>query len=220
MATRSCFAARMSAALFLLALHVAPTQAAVRLEDLHRPIGTQDFRAGELPPLPSATALVASRDWSARWNRYGTVHTLRSPSGFLATGLNGDPEAAARTWLKAHRELFRLSAASVDALELIRETPLNQSGAVVLLFRQVANGMPVAYDGRIKMGLVNGQLFWVASSSIGDIGALPATQLTPMQAWLTAASAVALKTPLPAPIVLGTQDEWPASMARSACDAA
>src|SRR5688572_4204426 len=98
MPTRSCFAARMSAALFLLALHVAPTQAAVRLEDLHRPIGTQDFRAGELPPLPSATALVASQDWSARWNRYGTVHTLQSPNGFLATGLNGDPEAAARTW--------------------------------------------------------------------------------------------------------------------------
>lgn len=197
-----------AAVVLLACLASTAALAALKLDELHRPTGSRDARVGALAPLPEATVLVSARGWNARWNRFGTVHTLQRRGAALATGLAGDPESAARAWIRQHRALFRLSEAGVDALELLRDSRLNQSGVRVLLFRQAANGVPVAYDGRIKVAIVDGRLVWVASSSIGDVGALAAPAITPAEAWLAAAAAVPLGTALPALTPRAPADGW------------
>jgi extracellular elastinolytic metalloproteinase len=199
---------RALAPCILVLLTGLPANAALNIEDLQRPVGSSDVRSGTVAPLPAAVALVQGQNLTARWNRFGTVHVLHRPGGFIATGLTGDPEAAARGWMKQNRALFRLSEASIDALELYRDVALNRSTARVLLFRQVADGVPVAYEGRIKIGLVEGQLFWVASSSIGDIPPLAASQLTPTQAWLAAAAQVLTGLPPIPPASIIEQGGW------------
>src|SRR6185436_11153711 len=116
------------------------------------------------------------------------LQTLSRDNGFLAVGLQGAPKEAARAWIRAHRELFGLSAASVDALELVRDSILANGSAHVLLFGQRIGGVPVMHEGRIKIGIVDGKLFWVASSSIGETGALRQPLLGAAQAWLRAAA--------------------------------
>lgn len=192
----------------LAAFAVGGAQAALHLEDLQRPTGSRDARAGSVPPLPAATTLVATKGWSARWNRFGTIHTLQKPGAPIATGLDGDADVAARAWIKANRALFRLNDDSVDALELMRDTKLNQSGVRVLLYRQRAGSVPVAFEGRIKVAIVDGSLFWVASSSIGDIASLAPASITAAQAWLAAASAVPLGTALPTLTQAPAVDGW------------
>ncbi|HET9485397.1 MAG TPA: M36 family metallopeptidase, partial [Xanthomonadales bacterium] len=205
----SLFPRALRAAGFALLLLAAGTAgAALQLDELHRPTGSRDARTGSVAPLPQATSLVAAQGLSARWNRFGTIHTLQRPGGPIATGLAGDAETAARNWIKANRALFRLGEADVDALELFRDSKLNQSGVRVLLFRQRAGDTAVAYEGRIKLALVDGKLFWVASSSIGEIAALAPATITPAQAWLAAAAAVPLDVPLPTLTPMPSSDGW------------
>jgi len=206
---------RFTTRAFVLAGLIAAgaTHAALQLDDLQRPTGDRDTRSGFVQPLAAASSLAAESGWDAKWNRFGTVHTLKPASGPLgsgplASGLSGEPEAAARAWLRANRALFRLSEASVDSLELFRDSKLNQSGVRVLMFRQTAGGVPVAHEGRIKLALIDEKLFWVSSNAIGDVPALAPAIITPAQAWIAAASAVPLGTPLPALTPLLSVDGW------------
>ena len=187
---------------------LAPDARAVIQLETQAPGGSVDARAGRVAPLAAATSLVASQGWTARWNRFGTVQTLYKPGGVLATGLTGDPETAARGWIVAHGALFRLTDASPASLALVRSEPLNQSGASVLLFRQVSNGVAVGAEGRIKIGLVDGKLFWVASNAVGDLGAVAPATITPAQAWLAAAARVPLGVATPTVTALGAQNGW------------
>ncbi|HVF34790.1 MAG TPA: M36 family metallopeptidase [Candidatus Saccharimonadia bacterium] len=184
--------------------------AAVQLDGLNRTTGDRDARNGYVAPLPQATSLVAAQGLDAKWNRFGTVHTLQRQGAPIATGLTGEPETAARSWMKANRALFRLSDASIDGLELFRDSKLNQSGVRVLMFRQRSgDDVPVAFEGRIKLAIVDSKLIFVASNSIGDIpAALAPATLTPAQAWLAAAAAVPLGTALPMPVPAASDDGW------------
>src|SRR3954470_5896162 len=66
----------------------------------------KDVRPGRLAP----TTLQESRAGKAtvRWNKLGTPALLTEHGAPLATGLAGDPERAARDYLKAHAEVFGL----------------------------------------------------------------------------------------------------------------
>ena len=136
---------------FLICAGPNTARAVVQLDGLQAPLRSIDARSGSIQPLAEATALVAAHaGWQASWTRFGTVRVLQQQGGFLATGLSANTESAVRTWLKNHRSLFRLSEASIDALQLVRSKALNQSQAQVLLFRQADNGVPVAWEGGSK----------------------------------------------------------------------
>ena len=194
--------------LFLLAAAPGAVFAALDVPEIHRTRGDFDERAGSVAPSPAALATVSALGGNARWNRFGTIHTLSKDGGFLATGLQGDPAAAARAWIRSHRELFGLSVESVDNLELVRDSALAGGSAHVLLFGQRVGGVPVMHEGRIKVGIVDGNLFWVASSSIGEAGPLGEPVLGPAQAWLQAAAFLGLSPGVGAIGGSGQEGSW------------
>lgn len=174
---------------------------AIHIEEIHVNRPSFDARVGSIAPSPAAIATVDALGGVARFNRFGTVHTLFGPTGPLDALPAGEPAIAARQWIAAHRELFGLSLAGVDALALTRDATLVDSSARVLFFEQRIGDLPVGAEGLIKVAVVEGQILWVSSSSVGDAGSLAAPTLTPAQAWLAAAGGLGIQLPATA---LGT----------------
>lgn len=148
---------------------IAPTTSAlILLQDELRPVKTLDRRPGKLLPDGAQLAAAAKIGGVAKWNRFGTIDTLIRHGGYLAEGLGGTPVEAARQFIKTNRALFKLSAASVDQLELVNDaiTPNNPGHAV--LFRQRFGGLPATQDGLIMVAVVEGKVYYVSSSSAGD----------------------------------------------------
>ncbi|MCW2665963.1 MAG: peptidase fungalysin, partial [Frankiales bacterium] len=133
------------------------------------PLGDRDARGPWLPPLASAQSAVASLGAGVEvsWTRYGTPRVLTRPGGWLARGLAGTPEQAARAFLRARPGLLGLSAAQVDDLELVSDTALSESAARVLLFRQLAGGLRLAEDGLVTVGVRDGAVASLSSSAVG-----------------------------------------------------
>lgn len=167
-----------------------PAQAFVQLHDNQKLETATDYRPGQQLPAPAALNKVAQLKARAEWNRFGTVHSMIRYGGYLGTGLTGTPVEAAREWVRQNRELFKLSDAGVDQLEVVNEgvTPFNEARAV--LFRQRFGGLRVSHDGLITVGIVKGKVYYVSSSSAGDQAPPSAATLTPLQAWLKAAANV------------------------------
>lgn len=193
-----------------LAALLVPTaaQAALHIEDIHASRTGFDTRTGSVAPSAAALATVEALGATARWNDFGTVHALFRDDGFLATGLAGDPATAARQWIRAHRELFGLSEAGVEALALERDARFEGSSTRVLLFGQRAGAMPVAPEGRIKVALVDGNLFWVASSAVGEPGEPAAPALDAQQAWIAAAQGLGLDVALEDLSAVRSEGDW------------
>lgn len=175
----------------LAASAFAPTASAVFLLHDHdnRPQQT-DFRSGQRAPAAEQLSLVRALGASAEWNRFGTVHSLIKHGSFLARGYEGSPAEGARAFIRDHRQLFRLSPQAVDELELVNEgiTPYNPARAV--LFRQRFGGLEAAAEGLITVGIVDGQVYYVSSSSVGEQPPPSAVRLSPQEAWLKAATDV------------------------------
>lgn len=176
--------------------------------EVHRPQADFDLRSGVLTPDGAAVALADSLGATVSWNRFGTPHTLFVEGGFLSGPLGGTAEEAARQWLRDHRDLFRLSPASVDDLLVIRESPVTASGATVVLFGQQVGGMPVAHDGRIKVALANGRVYWVSSSAVGELSAPGAGVLSAAEAWLASATSLGFSFGLGDLTSLGQDGGW------------
>lgn len=170
----------------------APAHAVFQLMDANDPNGREvDYRVGKLLPEAQQMALVRSLKAEAQWNRFGTLHTLIRHGGFLATGLSGTPVEGAREWVRQNRALFKLSEASVAALEVVNEgiTPYNEARAV--LFRQRFAGlMTSGGEGLITVGIVNGKVYYVSSTSVGEQPMPGPATLAPLDAWLKAAADV------------------------------
>lgn len=149
-----------------------------------------DFREGAVKPSLTQLAAVKALGATANWNRFGTVHSMIKQGGYLATGLEGTPVQAARSFIKANAGLFKLSPASVDALEVVNEgvTPDNPARAV--LFRQKFGDLSPSHDGLITIGVLDGKVYYVSSSSAGDQPPASAASLSPLQAWMIAAADV------------------------------
>ncbi|WP_148044659.1 M36 family metallopeptidase [Stagnimonas aquatica] len=200
-----------SRALFLLlglnGLLSAPAQAVVQLYD-EAAVAQRadvDYREGRLTPAVEADGLVRQLGARATWNAFGTVASLVKPGGYLATGLSQDAETAARQWLRQNRVLFKLSTLGVDELELINDgrTPGNRAQA--LLFRQRFSGLPAAVGGLITVGVIDGKVYYVSSSSAGEQPPASSAVLSPLQAWLRAAQDV--RRAVPIANVLSTLDQ-------------
>ncbi len=156
------------------------------------PQGLPDFdsRVGSIAPSAAQLSAVQALGATADWNQFGTIHTLLKYGGFLASGVQGEPVAAAREWIRSNRVLFRLSDQAVTDLELLSDGTTPFSAAHAVLFRQRFGGLPSTQDGLINVAITNGNVYHVWSSSAGDQAAPPAATLTPVEAWLRAAANV------------------------------
>jgi len=186
---------RSAIAVLALAALSGPANALLENGELPHHTGDADFRAGSLLPSSAQLALVKQLGANANWNRFGTVHSMIRHGGYLATGLSGTPEQQARSFIKANAALFRLSAGSVNDLELVNEgiTPHNPARAVLL--RQRFGGLPSAADGLITVGVVDGKVYYVSSSSAGDQPLPGAASLSPREAWARAAADLGRRVP-------------------------
>lgn len=173
------------------------------------PLGDRDDRGPRKAPLRGAVDAVAGLGGgvSVSWNQYGTPRTLTRPGGWLATGLAGAPVDAARSFLKARSALVGLSPEEVDGLEVVYDVPLSGSPAHVVLLRQRADDLPLAEDGLISIGVRNGSVASLTSSSVGSLRLNTTTPvLSATAAVLAAAKDAGITTLGPGDLTLGPLD--------------
>jgi hypothetical protein len=192
----SRFRRPLAAVAVALAAISRPAQAILELDNFAPPTPTVDYRVGELAPGAAQLNLVQSLGAEANWNRFGTVHSMVKHGGFIAQGFGGTPVEGARAFVMANRALFKLSEQGVNDLELVNDgiTPNNPGHAV--LFRQRFGGLSVTHDGLVTVGIVDGKVYYVSSSSAGDQAPPGAVKLSPLDAWLVAAKDVQRGVPL------------------------
>src|SRR5260370_1308790 len=156
--------------------------------EVHEGLADLDARTGVVQPTSQQLTAVSNLGASATWNQFGTPQSLIKYDGSLASGLSGDPVAAALSWIRANAALFRLSDQGVNNLELLNDSPIIGTTAHAVLFRQRFGNLPATQDGLITIGIKDGTVYYVSSSAAGD-GNVPATAaLGPQTAWLQAAA--------------------------------
>ncbi len=165
------------------------------------PVGDADRRGAALAPLASARAeltrlggaVADGGDLQVSWTQYGTPLTLTREGAFLATGFRGTPVQMAKAFLVQHQGLFGLSTDVLNGLEVVHADPLSDSTtAYVVLLRQSLNGLKLAEDGQVAVGLdTSGNIAYVTSSIVPTsvLGTLASTtpKLSAKQAFLNAA---------------------------------
>ena len=184
---------RLAVALTSIAVLMVVASPAAAVGD-HRDAGNGradfDARTGNVAPTSEQLSAVSSLGATARWNSFGTPQSLIKHGGYLATGLTGSAGEAARAFLSQNAALFKLSAASVADLELVNDVALTGSDGHAVLFRQRFGGLPAGQDGLINVGVVNGNIAYVSSSSAGDRAAPGAATLSAAEAFVRAAADV------------------------------
>src|SRR5262245_40654295 len=94
-------------ALAVLALvQTAPALAVANVVDTQQGKPDLDARVGSVAPTSAQQQFVATLGAHATWNRFGTPASLIRYGGYLATGLSGDPVAAAKTFVADNAALF------------------------------------------------------------------------------------------------------------------
>jgi extracellular elastinolytic metalloproteinase len=199
-------AAILSAALALAV--PASANGAARILDSHAGLKDLDARTGRVTVTAAQKQAVSALGARAQWNRYGTPASLIADDGFLTGVSSGGAAEVARSFIRSHADLFRLSSADVDALELVNDAKLVGSDGHAVLFRQRFGGLAAGHDGMITVGVTGGRVAYVSSSAAGSQAAPAAATLSATDAWLKAASnagfnvsRAALKTPT-------TRDGW------------
>ncbi|SIR47381.1 M36 family metallopeptidase [Micromonospora avicenniae] len=140
-----------------------------------------DNRAGSAAPDARQRGLARKADPDVRWNKLGTPHALGPGAAPLATGLPAEPEAAARAYLAANRDLFGLDADAVADMERVLVRPVG-SGAVVTL-RQRFGDLPAGYDGLVTLAVSKGKVLSVSSSLSRDAATPTPATLSEEQAY-------------------------------------
>jgi hypothetical protein len=169
-----------------------PADAFVGWGDSPAGLGDLDTRGTALPTVLQRRA-AAALDADIRWNDLGTPSSVLPRAGHLGTASSSDPVEAARTWIRQHRDLLGLTTAQVDALELVNNQELAGSPARAVLFRQRFGDLAPAIGSMVTVGVAGGKIAYVSSSLTRTTGAPETAELTPVQAWLTAARNVGLE---------------------------
>jgi extracellular elastinolytic metalloproteinase len=174
-------------------------------------IADLDAREGTVAPTARQRDIAADLGASAvRWNDFGTPHVLINHGGYLSAARDGAAVDVARQFVRANRELFRMSAAEVTALEVLGDAPLydspdltrvrdgqpaaNSDVAHVVTFRQTFGELNAGHDGMLIVGVQrDGRVAWVSSSVTGDAEVSGTGQLSAVQAIRTAAADVGLE---------------------------
>src|SRR5919108_2981440 len=115
---------------------------------------SKDARQGQTAPTQRQRDLAGKGGINARFNRLGTPSVVTTREGALERGLPSAPEAAARAYLRANRELFGLSPGALDDLELVSVAPIGEGAAVLLRqrFRDLPAGPRRAGSGGVRGG--------------------------------------------------------------------
>ncbi|HWT01229.1 MAG TPA: M36 family metallopeptidase [Pyrinomonadaceae bacterium] len=193
MRTAEGFAVRFNRALaalvFALSTALAPAGALGQalVHDNQAALLDLDKRTGAIAPTAAQLSAASALGATARWNRFGTVHSMIKYDGYLASGLSGDAVQVARSFISQHRDLFRLSDAGLANLELLNDQKMAGYPGHSVLFRQKFGDLPAAEDGLIAVGVVGDKVYYVSSSCAGDRNAPVAASIGPYQAWLRAA---------------------------------
>ncbi len=186
----------LPAALALLALALTPSSfGIVNLDDgTSDQISDFDARAAAAPTAGQLAA-ASSVHGKVSWTKFGTPAQVFRRGGYLATGLKApSAEAAARSWLAAHKQAFGLS--SVSHLRLMTAGPLRGAPNFhAVTFRQ-AFGRELSADGVVTVAVLKAKHSWkvlYASSSLTPDAPLRGTRaLSPKSAWLRAARAAGI----------------------------
>ena len=168
-----------------------------------------DARQGRIAPTAAQQATAERLGaLSVTWNPYGTPHVMVNHEGYLSAPREGSAVDVARAFVRDNAALFRLSAAEVDALEVVRDSPmyeapdlrrvyqegkpaLNNDVPSSVLFRQRFGGLPAAVDGLLTLGVQSdGRIASVSSSITGDADLDGSQQVGPAEAIRTAAQDV------------------------------
>ena len=183
------------AAVVLLGLIAAPSAFGIgQIIEKQDGLADLDARVGSKPPSASQQQRVSQLGGHVTWNRFGTPQSLIKYDGWLATGLGGDPVAAARKFISQNKVLFRLTDQGVANLELLNDSRMAGTDGHAVLFRQTFGSLPATQDGLITIGVSNGRVAYASSSSAGDGAAPGAAGLSKVQAWVKAAKDVGLST--------------------------
>jgi extracellular elastinolytic metalloproteinase len=171
-----------------------------RVQDVDHRAGRVEVSAGQ---RAAAERLGAT---NPRWNAFGTPHVLVNHDGYLSAPRAGAPADVARAFVRENAELFRLSPAAVERLELMREAPLydspdlarafrekkpaaNPDVAHVVLFRQAFDDLDAALDGLLTVAVQrDGRVGFVSSSVTGDDAVQGAQRVSAAQAVAAAAA--------------------------------
>ncbi len=139
---------------------------------------------------PTAAQQAAARALDAvdlGWNDFGTPSSILPADGVLAEATSSDPVRAARAWVVDNADVFGLTAAQAQDLELVNNQEFAQSDARAVLFRQRFGDLTPALGSMITVGVANDEIAF-ASSSITPTDATPAAaSLSPLEGWLAAA---------------------------------
>src|SRR5262249_29064935 len=196
---RSCvrggrFGLALFVVLWLIALALPAASTAVVNIEGQTPEPLPDFDA-RASVAPAADQLAAARALGAdvSWNRFGVASAVSRNGNYVTRGLQApDAVSAARKWLDANKELFRLD--STDSLAVATTQPLvGTTNDYAIVFHQVADGV-ASTDGFPTVALVgskaDGWNVVYASSSLtgGSTDATGSADLTPAVAWTQAAN--------------------------------
>ncbi|MEV6928944.1 M36 family metallopeptidase [Dactylosporangium sp. NPDC051485] len=133
--------------------------------DGHGPRDVDNRRGGKAPTAKQKAAADRVGGDKVRWNALGEPEAV-GPDAALATGLTGDPVAAARKYLLDNQDLYALDASAVDAMDPIFVQPLG-TGTVVQLQQRFGN-LPAGHDGLVAILLNEGNVVRVTSSLSRD----------------------------------------------------
>ncbi|WP_248581068.1 M36 family metallopeptidase [Nocardioides sp. InS609-2] len=141
-------------------------------------------------PLSGQRQAAATLDGvHVRWNDLGTPASVLPDDGSLGAA-PGTPAEGARAWLRDHADLFGVSPAAVDDLEVVNAQALQDSPARAVLFRQKFGSLVPATGGMVTVGVTDGKVAYVSSSLSRATGTPPAATLSPKEGWLEAAADV------------------------------
>src|SRR4051794_24502367 len=200
-----------TATIFVAALALAlPASASAAARILPGQAGLKDLdaRTGTVLPTAAQKQEVSALSARAQWNRYGTPASLIADDGFLSGVGGGSASEIARSFLRSHADLFRLSAADVDNLELVNDAKLVASDGHAVLFRQRFGSLAAGHDGMITVGVSGGRVAYVSSSAAGSQAAPAAATLSATDAWLKAATNAGFNVSRAALKTSATRDGW------------
>jgi extracellular elastinolytic metalloproteinase len=186
----------------------ASASAVARILPAHAGLKDLDARAGRMLPTAAQKQEVTTLGARAEWNRFGTPASLIADDGFLSGIAGGTAPELARSFLRAHADLFRLSAADVDGLELVNDAKLVAGDGHAVLFRQRFGGLTAGHDGMITVGVSGGRVAYVSSSAAGSQAAPAAATLSAADAWLKAAANAGFSVSRASLTAGGTRDGW------------
>jgi extracellular elastinolytic metalloproteinase len=108
----------------------------------------------------------------------GVTRTLQSRTGLLTEARSGSPELIARDFAHANTDLFGLSIADLDGMEVTDTVHSRLSGTTHIYYRQRHLGLPV-YNGQLQFNVhKDGRLLSVNNAFVPNIATV-ATSISP-----------------------------------------